>query len=1116
MISALLLSTLVGAGPSPGLDPGEAIQAVRRAFIEDGVDRVSATPTHRVISRADGSLELQGQQTLRLSLKSVRRERGASCQTQLSSREVDAQLPRRVRVHRECGVEETWTNEAAGLAHAFTVQRAPSGKGGLVLRIAVEGPWHHHDEGGHVFKGPGAAALLRYGNAFVLREGRQLPISVVHVEGGLELRVPQALVDAPGAFPMVIDPILTGELPLDPALTPSVLPTQEESPAIAVNSAGLAMVVWVDTRRQLGTDLYGARLNNTGALIDTSGLPLVVRPGHQLNPTLCAEGSSFLLAWEAPQADGGSEVWARTVNTAGVPGNEFIIAAGAEPALASMGDAGFSVLALVDPTSAVQVIPITNGTVGSTMQRPIANLNDEASRPAIAASNRSWFVAWENTPRGSSVSSIRGMASSPVATSATLVSVFDNATSVPARRPTVAMTTELSSDSAWIFWEEGQSISGAKVSPQAVPVFFDGANGRSPSLVQTSTMLGVQPKLGSFVGQQLQLFDLNDAGVANYPVSARVNDLVLATGGGRLVGAYTDNSSGSSDVIASAFASPATATTATISRAANTQLNPRVAWREGQLEGLAVWIDGNRVRAVKVGMDAGGDLRVATPFPVTPNQNQPIEHVDVAAAGAADRFLVTWRQGGLVTKVLAQFVTLSGVDGVPFELVPSGVIAGPAVSWVPDGPFFVVAWNQLEDSNFELSSMTVDTQGVLSSVRLHANGSARSVTLDCLKDECLLAWERTASPDVHATLIGVANTPLIVWPNAAQPAASNDGQSFFLGWRTAGGLGFGRVEYGSGNAMTLPVASAVSAGARVNGLSLAPGAPPVVAWSELEGDTVRVYLNRIDFRDMAINVGHGFAVHVDSAGAEAGPMGAVVYQRFVADAGSMRTYITGFSFPFDAGEPDAGQPDAGIDAGVDAGVTPGDGGVDPGKEDAGAMLPDGGVMVFETTGCACNSASTAPLLLLALLALRRRASPLPAQREEGGVRGSLHALSPSPAHARDGAKARDGLLHGRERLEQRRLCHRGLRHRCQRALRAFGMPSEPSSAAATSAGPGNSSGNIASPELSPHTCTSFPASRRPASESPLPGPQPLRGRTGSWRTSPKEPGIRACNRCPSR
>ena len=68
MISALLVSTLLGAGPPSGLDLGAALRDIRRTFIEDGVDRVSATATHRVVSHADGSLELQGPQPDRKSV----------------------------------------------------------------------------------------------------------------------------------------------------------------------------------------------------------------------------------------------------------------------------------------------------------------------------------------------------------------------------------------------------------------------------------------------------------------------------------------------------------------------------------------------------------------------------------------------------------------------------------------------------------------------------------------------------------------------------------------------------------------------------------------------------------------------------------------------------------------------------------------------------------------------------------------------------------------------------------------------------------------------------------------------------------------------------------------
>ena len=182
-------------------------------------------------------------QPLRIALQSVGREGAAPCLAGLISREAQTNT---IISQRACGIEERWTNEREGLAHAFVVKHAPEGTGGLTLRLSFEGPWHHEDARGHVFKGPGAAALLRYGNAFVVREGQRLPITVRHVDGGLELRIPRAMVDAKNAFPMIIDPLLSAEVPLDSSLRYEPPPTSEEAPAIAVNSQGMAMVGWVE------------------------------------------------------------------------------------------------------------------------------------------------------------------------------------------------------------------------------------------------------------------------------------------------------------------------------------------------------------------------------------------------------------------------------------------------------------------------------------------------------------------------------------------------------------------------------------------------------------------------------------------------------------------------------------------------------------------------------------------------------------------------------------------------------------------------------------------------------------------------------------------------------
>ena len=966
MISALFVSTFLGAAP----DIGAAIQSIRRNFIEDGADRVSATSTHRVISHADGSLELEGSHPLRLSLESIRRERGTRCRTALISREIDSNSPRTVRAQRACALEETWTNDAEGLSHAFTLKRRPPGSGGLTLFVSVQGPWHHEDRSGQIFQGPGDAALLRYGNAFVVRDAERLPISVVHVEGGLELRVPQALVDAPHAFPMIIDPLLSAEQPVEPVLTYASLSTQEDAPAIAVNSQGVAMVVWADTRRRFGFDLFGATFTPTGTLANPTGIELVRLPGHQIRPSICAEDTRFLLAWET-DALLGPEVRLRTVTATGLRVADVMVGPGSQPSLASTG-LGSSLLAYVDSSNQVKVLQVLPGpTLSNLFVRPISSTDREA-RPRIAALGRSWWAAWERTVGDAGISSIAGMGDWASVDAGVLFADFSLASSATAaRRPTIALINQSGGEEVFVYWDQGGGIGSARLSRTLLT--YGSLTGNTPSVVRAVTAQGEHATLGYFTSTNLNIMDVSDGGLRSYPVGTGLSDLVLASAtNNNIYAAWSDRSSGGSDVfgLSTANANALNARIA-LSRAATTQLSPHVALTEGTDDGLAVWIDGTRtIRGAHANsqnnsLSFDGGLLLAA-------RNSSIERVDVAAAGPNDQFLVTWRQGG--GTVMAQLATTSGVVDAGIPLTAVGRV-GPAVAWDQENSQFVVVWGQ--GDTLELLSRTVKLDGTVSAVRPLVITPANDLDLACLRGQCLLVWDRGPLGNVGVFMIG-GNTPLNFDKRPADHAVvAHDGTNFFVGWRSGTGMSFAQIDSDSGAATDIPGTMTVNSPGVVTGMSLASADPPVVVWSEFTAaEETLVYVNRLDFQSRATDVAFGFMPAVATSSVGPGAKGLIVYERYEADLNiqSPRSFGASFEFPFDAGPPDAGGLDAGsaVDAGVAAdGGSGQDAGID-GVDGGGVMAADGGVMLFDTTGCGCNSASISPLLLFAVLALRRR------------------------------------------------------------------------------------------------------------------------------------------------
>ncbi|MFQ5910546.1 MAG: FlgD immunoglobulin-like domain containing protein [Thermoplasmata archaeon] len=84
-----------------------------------------------------------------------------------------------------------------------------------------------------------------------------------------------------------------------------------DTPGIAISTAGYSqaspsarfdgthyVVTWEDHRSGTAWDIYGARVDTSGFVIDVSGIPISTKPGDQTSPFLAFNGSDYLVAWE--------------------------------------------------------------------------------------------------------------------------------------------------------------------------------------------------------------------------------------------------------------------------------------------------------------------------------------------------------------------------------------------------------------------------------------------------------------------------------------------------------------------------------------------------------------------------------------------------------------------------------------------------------------------------------------------------------------------------------------------------------------------------------------------------------------------------------------------------
>lgn len=104
---------------------------------------------------------------------------------------------------------------------------------------------------------------------------------------------------------------------LDPTGIPISTAVDDQLEPSVVFGGGEYWVVWADHRSGTGWDLYGARVTPAEVVLDTQALPVSIAAGAQRRPSVTFNGSQVLAVWQDGRGTD-SDIYGARINSSGV------------------------------------------------------------------------------------------------------------------------------------------------------------------------------------------------------------------------------------------------------------------------------------------------------------------------------------------------------------------------------------------------------------------------------------------------------------------------------------------------------------------------------------------------------------------------------------------------------------------------------------------------------------------------------------------------------------------------------------------------------------------------------------------------------------------------------
>lgn len=176
----------------------------------------------------------------------------------------------------------------------------------------------------------------------------------------------------------------------------------QQNPAVASDGKGF-LVAWEDQRSGIRWNVYAARLDSAGRVLDTAGILLRSLNGDKHSPSVAYGAGSYLVAWD--EYYGSRNIVAALVDTAGQVGDgiEVCAAPGVQcsPGVA-FGDSIYLVVwsdARTSDRSRVYAARITqSGVLLDSGGFPLITPHDAQGLPSVTYDGNNFLVAWQEGP----------------------------------------------------------------------------------------------------------------------------------------------------------------------------------------------------------------------------------------------------------------------------------------------------------------------------------------------------------------------------------------------------------------------------------------------------------------------------------------------------------------------------------------------------------------------------------------------------------------------------------------------------------------------------------------------------------------------------------------------